>query len=244
MAEVRREVSSNCNIYEDKDAGYKTGYWTGQTSRSSTRLTVKGDRFNSLSIRDNAVCQNARAKFCAKYGETESCRATSTPTKTITTDPLGSIVDVFRPARTVVQEQIEQNKTSPKKTTPLKFPTVLETSRNKNDEALYNRRAEICAKQCGNIFFDAGCYWDKWQLQWAANNLGLRGCDGSTTFNDVFGSGTLDENKEEVCAKTCDPFDLFCKGAKLQVGCGGVDNTFYILGAMALAAFGMILIIK
>lgn len=89
-----------------------------------------------------------------------------------------------------------------------------------------------CKKECGNYFTDFGCYYHKWAL----------GCPGSLTFNDVIGDGKADSlNKEEICAKHCEMFDIFCKSAKVQAGCGGTDSTLLLLGGGALLVLLLVL---
>lgn len=61
---------------------------------------------------------------------------------------------------------------------------------------------------------------------------------------------TLPSNKSAICGKSCGFWDVLCKGAKIQAGCGGgcygipVDCTIVIGGAVALVVLIVILKLK
>jgi hypothetical protein len=120
-------------------------------------------------------------------------------------------------------------------TLPASFPQIIKPASTSvgtySGSGGGGRQDPYCKEQC-----DAKVLPDNlWcRLRKAGANCG--GSPGGPPWGNPFnfsGSALDPQVKSQICAKNCETLDVFCKGAKVQAGCGGNDYTFWIIAGVA-----------
>jgi hypothetical protein len=221
--------------------GLTVAAWIGTGTDAGKQVTVT---YKKGATNKTAACNDVRNQFCSKFGagavngKGGKCGTTTPacPGRCPTNQKCNASTG-YKCVNNVVNKTPTSPSTRP--TTSKSPPHVTNPSSSSGGGS-----NAYCNTNCDAepIFDNLWCRLRKLDAYCAGTPGGPNPSGNPWNFG---GSAFDPQQKDAVCAKNCDTFDVLCKGAKVQAGCSGNDYTlYYIIGGVAVGAVLLIMLLK
>jgi len=223
-----------CRYYTNPN-GNAVATWIGTSGEKVPQKQVIFTKGSLGATNQNAACDEARKQFCNLNGGCNTSRPykPSTPPKKACVGRCGPGERNTTPNSSCATcVKISGSTTGSTGASSGGSPFLNPSPPSGGGSGSGGQQNSYCKTNCDALpfFGNLGC-----RLRKMGAGCG-GGIGGPPLEGNPFGqSGTaLDPaQKNAVCAKNCSQLDVFCKGAKLQAGCGGTDYTFWIIAGVA-----------